>query len=245
LEKIFSKMIMNRSKHYVIVADYDRTVTNDSLMPYGPLLDVLTSLRQYDNMKFLIASGRKLDFLLRGLGLNNIANAIVAENGAVIYLPETDSTYTLGEQDERIREKLKNSSIPFDAGQVVISIKKEFEKEAMDLVNEIGANIKIEYNRDSVMILPNEIDKALGVKEALRHLKLGPTELICIGDAENDSSLFDIGTVSVATFDAVPELRERADMICSERGAIGVTRFLNELLNTIIKNNENGIAGGV
>ena len=241
----FGEMIKDRSNYCAIVTDYDRTLTDNSLMLYEPLLDVLTSLRRYDNIKFLIASGRRLDFLLRGLGSYNIVNAIVAENGAVICLPETNSMYILGEQNASIREGLKNSSIPFDAGQVVISVKKEFEKDVIDLVNGIRLNVKIEYNRDSIMILPNNIDKALGVKEALRLLKLRPTELICIGDAENDSSLFDIGTVSVATFDAVPELKERADIVCSEEGAIGVTRFLNDLLNSVLKNNENDIAGGV
>jgi hypothetical protein len=239
------KKIINRRNCCVIVSDFDRTLTEDSSELYGPLLGVLSSLRRYENVKFLVASGRKLDFLLKGFDLHNSPNAIVAENGGVIYSPDIESIHILGEQDARIREQLKNSSIPFDAGQVVISIRKEFEIDVIKLVKGMNPSVRIEHNRDSIMILPSNVDKAHGVNEALRLMRLQPRELICIGDAENDYSLFDIGTVSVATYDAVPELKGRADIVCSEKGAVGVTRFLSDLLESIHKNDEPHALDGV
>jgi hydroxymethylpyrimidine pyrophosphatase-like HAD family hydrolase len=80
------------------------------------------------------------------------------------------------------------------------------------------------------MLLPQGIDKASGVRRALDELGRSGVGLICIGDGENDRSLFSMASFSVATAEAVDSLKEAADFVCEGEGAAGVERFLFELM---------------
>lgn len=215
--------------NYVIVSDYDRTITDENLKLYEPVLDALKILVEDHNFHFMIASGRTLDYLTKHLEGVNFVDAFIAENGAVVYLPRSESTCKFGQNNEELRVLLRESSIPFDAGEIVISLRRDYAGEIDDFVSRLDMNVRVEYNRDSIMVLPAGVTKATGVKEALNNLGLDDARLICIGDGENDQPLFDIASLSVATADSVSELKKRADIICSETSARGVTKFLNEL----------------
>jgi hydroxymethylpyrimidine pyrophosphatase-like HAD family hydrolase len=65
----------------VFVSDYDRTLTDQDLQPCYKVISYISSFRP--EIFFVIASGRRLEFLLENL--EPFADAFVTENGAVVY----------------------------------------------------------------------------------------------------------------------------------------------------------------
>jgi hydroxymethylpyrimidine pyrophosphatase-like HAD family hydrolase len=78
-----------------IACDYDRTLTDESLVLS---LNAVTSLK-----KVFIASGRRLPFLMDVNARHGFADAIIAENGAVIYDPAGGTKILLGEGLEELK----------------------------------------------------------------------------------------------------------------------------------------------
>jgi hypothetical protein len=72
------------------------------------------------------------------------------------------------------------------------------------------------------------VNKGSGLLKALRHLGLSPHDTLAIGDAENDHSLFDVAEFDVAVADAVPSLRDRADLVLDEPDDAGVAYLLGD-----------------
>ena len=213
----------------VVVCDYDRTLTDESLTLCKPVIEALIRLKKEHGIKVIVASGRKLSFLRKMLDRFHIVDSFVGENGAVVYLPHSARTLTLGKDVAKIKAALRDSPVPIDEGQAMVSTKRTFEEQVRRIIQEKGLSVEIQYNRDDLMILPAGIDKAAGVKEALAKLGLTDAELICIGDAENDLPLFKIAHICIATANAIPEVKDKADAVCMGIGGEGLARFLTEL----------------
>lgn len=212
-----------------IVSDYDRTLTTDLLTLFEPAAEALRLLKEEHKLGIIIASGRRVDFLLNEFKAFRFVDAFVGENGAVLHLPKSAATLNLGGDMSQIKAALRSSSLPIEEGQMVISTKRAFEEKVKRVIQQRGLKAEIQYNRDSLMILPLGLSKAIGVKEAISRLGLPQGGLICIGDGENDLPLFEMASIRVATENAMPELKERADIVCIGPGGIGVASFLNDL----------------
>ena len=221
---------INISKIGAIITDYDRTITDDSLRPYTPVMEALGLLKKKFGLKVIIASGRLLNFLVEHLARFQLFDAYVAENGAVLHLPGTDRTIALGQGAAGLGPALRELKIPFDKGRVMMSVKAEHTESVVKLIREKALGVDIQRNRDSIMLLPSGISKGTGASEALKTLAIDGKELICIGDAENDIPLFEIASVSVAPSNALPEVKRRADVVCEGGGVAGVTKFLTGLV---------------
>ncbi len=74
--------------HYVALAtDYDGTIAHDGVVD-PPTLAALERLRA-SSRKLILVTGRELDDLLRVMPRIDVFDRVVAENGAVLYRPET------------------------------------------------------------------------------------------------------------------------------------------------------------
>jgi phosphoglycolate phosphatase (TIGR01487 family) len=212
-----------------IVTDYDRTVTDLDLHLSGSVLSLLRKLQEREGVAVILATGRDLRFvqgMRRELGF---MDALVCENGAVLWFPNDDRVSRLGD-GSLARSLLLDSGIPFEAGEVVASVNAHYEKELRAALAAHRTGLSCESNRGTIMVLPEGIDKASGVREALAQLGRPGLGLICIGDGENDLSLFSMASFGVATAEAVDSLKEAADFVCEGAGAAGVERFLIDLL---------------
>lgn len=212
-----------------IVSDYDRTLTDDDLEPYGPALMALRRIRDGTGARAILSTGRSLSFLLGKVRVLGFFDAWVAENGAIVYLPEGAKKFKLAEKPARLAGALKSTSIPHEEGEVLLSVKREYEGKVRELVGTYGVDVNFVYNRDSIMLLPIGIDKAVGVGKALDILMAQTGDVVCIGDGENDLPLFEIANLRVATEDAANILKARAHVVCRGRQGLGVARFLEQL----------------
>ena len=82
------------------------------------------------------------------------------------------------------------------------------------------------------MVLPTGISKGSGLFEGLGDLGISRHNTVAIGDAENDHSLLDVAELGVAVGNAVPALKERADVVLTGADGEGVVQFLHGPLFT-------------
>lgn len=210
-----------------IACDYDRTLTDESLVLS---LNAVTSLKSAkdDGIKVFIASGRILPFLADVNARHGFADAIIAENGAVIYDPVNGAKILLGEGLEELKSAF--AGVDFvEVEEVIVATTLPYLKDAREIIRRNSLSVDIELNRNDVMIMPKGIDKGSGIVKAAEMYGINRENLACIGDAENDLAMFEVAGVKVAVANAVDALKDAADVVCSEPCGDGVQEFVRSL----------------
>jgi len=213
---------MLETKLAAIACDYDRTLT----MPGSdePTPDALAALRaaRRRGVRVVIVSGRGAAFLAQKVG--RVADAIVAENGALLVHAAEAATTRVREASDELRRALDALRVPLERGEVIAS----FDVEHEPLVREAlaGLNVDLVRNRDRMMVLPRGVDKAVGLLAALDALGVDAAACVAFGDGENDAPMLRAVGHGVAVANAAPELRAVADEVTPEEGGRGVAAWL-------------------
>jgi hypothetical protein len=211
-----------------IACDYDGTGASDGhLAP--EVAEALHAARDAGIVTLLV-TGRVLDDLRVALVDFSAFDAVVAENGAVVWLRESERTIVLGAPpSDQFLGRLRAARVPFHAGAVVVGTWDTHVPELIGLVRETGADLQLVFNRTAVM-LPSGINKAVGTQRALDELGRSPRNLIAFGDAENDLPLFALAELAVAARGSVPAVAAMADDRMRLPGAAGVADWVCGLL---------------
>ncbi len=202
----------------VIASDLDGTIKARG-RPVDPrVVDRLAQAKKA-GVTLILVSGRCMKELEELLPLS-LFDAVVAENGAV--LEAGGKTETLAPRWwASERERLAGLFEP-GCERVIISIPRE--KSAGAALDPSRA--RIEFNVDRAMILPRGVDKATGLRKALRRLGRGG-RLVCLGDGENDLPMFRLADVKVAMKNSVDELKEAADYVTEAEDGEGVLEAMD------------------
>jgi hydroxymethylpyrimidine pyrophosphatase-like HAD family hydrolase len=88
--------------------------------------------------------------------------------------------------------RLYERRLPLHIGAVIVSTWDAYEKEVIEVIDELSLDFQVIPNKGALMILPRGVDKATRLEAASRQLALEPSEVAGIGDAENDQSLLRI-----------------------------------------------------
>jgi hypothetical protein len=92
--------------------------------------------------------------------------------------------------------------------------------------------MQVIFNKGAVMVLPSGINKGTGVRAALDALRLSPHNAVAIGDAENDHALLAACECGVAVANALPMLKERADLVTRADHGDGVAELADRLIES-------------
>jgi hypothetical protein len=178
----------------------------------------------------VLVTGRLLPDLRRVCpDADGLFDAVVAENGALLYFPGRREVRTLGAAPEpALVEALQRRGVRFDLGRSIVATEDVFTQPALAAIREVGVERALVFNKGSLMLLPGGVTKGTGLAAALAALELSPHNLVGIGDAENDHAFLALCEGAVAVADAVPALRERADHVTRGAAAAGVVEFIDE-----------------
>ena len=210
-----------------IVCDYDRTLTDESLVLSENAVTSLEGARK-NGIKVFIASGRRLPFLVDVNGRRSFADVLIAENGAVIYDPADGTKILLGEGLEELKSAF--TGVDFvEVEEVIVATTLPYLEDVKEIIRRNNLSVDIELNRDDVMIMPKGVGKGSGIAKAADIYGINRENLACIGDAENDLAMFGVAGVKVAVANAVDALKDEADIVCSEPYGDGVKEFVRSL----------------
>ena len=215
---------------HVLATDYDGTIAEDNRVS-EVTARALERVRA-TGRKVLLVTGRMLpDLQAVCPDVDRMFDAVVAENGAVVYFPDRREVRVHGDAPEpALLDALRRRQVPFDVGSAIVATLEPFAEAAVAAIREAGVERTLVFNKGALMLLPGGVTKGTGLAAALAALALSPHNMVAIGDAENDHAFLALSECAVAVADAVPALRERADHVTRAPAAAGVVEFIEEHL---------------
>jgi hydroxymethylpyrimidine pyrophosphatase-like HAD family hydrolase len=219
-------------RYHALACDYDGTLAQDGRVE-GTTLAALERLLA-TGRKLILVTGRELDDLLSIFPAVHFFARVVAENGALLYDPASREEKILGEAPPvGFLQALQARKVaPLSVGRVIVATIHPHEITMLEVIRDLGLEMQVIFNKDAVMALPSGINKATGLAVALAELGLSPHEAVGVGDAENDHAFLNLCEFAVAVANALPALRQHADLVT--RGAYGAG--VAELIDMLVEN---------
>ncbi len=217
-------------RYQALACDYDGTIAEHGVVAPATR-DALARLRA-SGRRVVLVTGRRLDDLEQVCPDWSIFDAIVAENGALYLRPPARDLRLLGPPPpEALLQRLRERGVtPLVPGAVIIATSEPFEVEVVEAIRDLGLELHVIFNKGSVMVLPSGINKATGLDVALTELGLSAHNVVGIGDAENDHAFLSRCGLAVAVADALPSLKEAADVITRGGAGAGAVEIVDALL---------------
>ncbi|ADB88691.1 phosphoglycolate phosphatase [Saccharolobus islandicus] len=215
----------------LVASDYDRTLANEeNNFVISPI--VVQKVNEFSKKyKFVVVSGREKKFMDK-LAVGLRPTAWILENGSLIFFDNKEFVLCEKSWFERDREKiieiLDNLKAKYSIGRVIIYIDGYGSK--LDMLRDIEKYGRIEVNRNDAMILPKGVDKGVGVLK-FKELTGFKGKIIAVGDSENDYALFRIADIKVAVANAIPQIKEIADIVTEKPNGLGVVEILDKILS--------------
>lgn len=215
-------------KFLVLALDFDGTIARNDVLDPG-VRSAIAELRGRGIVVILV-TGRILEDLRRVTGGLHFVDAVVAENGAVIEFPDTGYSTTLAQPPPAdMLNELRNQGIPYAAGRSVIEADGSQASRILAVLQRLEVPVVLAFNRGRVMVLPQAVSKATGLREALTILRLSAHNAVAIGDAENDHELLRVCEVGVAVAWGSDALKRAADYVLPGDGPPAVATYIHAL----------------
>src|SRR5215470_2105584 len=165
-----------------LATDYDGTLAEDGVVAEATLKAL--SLLKQSGRKLILVSGRELADLRRVFSRLDLFDLAVLENGALLVDPASGEETALGDEPPaHFVEALQRRDVrPLSVGRSIVATWEPNETVVLETIRDLGLELRIIFNKGAVMILPADISKASGLKEALKRLSLSPHNVIGIGD---------------------------------------------------------------
>ena len=127
---------------------------------------------------------------------------------------------------------------PLAVGRVIVATWKPHETTVLEVIRDLGLELHVTFNKDAVMVLPAGLSKATGLAEALRELGLSAHNVVGVGDAENDHAFLRLCECRIAVANAVPMLKDGADLVTRRDEGAGVRELIERLLASDLRDLE-------
>jgi hydroxymethylpyrimidine pyrophosphatase-like HAD family hydrolase len=217
-------------RYHILATDYDGTLAHGGAVAERTV-DALKRLRG-SGRKLVMVTGRELPDLQRVFPHLDLFELVVAENGGLLYRPATKTTQRLAPPPPPpfIAALTERGVGPMSVGEVVVATWEPHSQTLLDTIRDLGLELQVIFNKGAVMVLPTGVNKASGLEAALRELKMSPHNVVAIGDAENDHSFMKLCEASAAVENALPAVKDTADLVTDGDHGDGVAELVERLL---------------
>ncbi len=214
-----------------LATDYDGTLAHNGSVNEATL-DALARLKQA-GFRLIMVTGRELNELIAVFPEITIFDLAVVENGAVLFHPHTGAVEALVDPpSSEFVKRLLDNGIPVQVGKTIVATWEPHETVVLQVIKEMGLELQVIFNKGAVMILPSGVNKAAGLRAALKQLGLEEAEVAGIGDAENDHAFLEICGYSAAVSNALPAIKEKVHLVTQADHGDGVVELIGHLLAT-------------
>ena len=185
-------------RYLALASDYDGTLAHDGRVNEGVVQALERLVASGRNL--ILVTGRVLPELLEVFPQIALCERVVAENGALLYTPATKEQKQLAPAPSPVFvEELQRRGVRhLSVGGTIVATHEPYETVVLDVIRDLGLELRIVFNKGAVMVLPAGINKATGLRAALDELDLSPHNVVAIGDAENDHALLNFAEYGVA-----------------------------------------------
>ena len=217
-------------RYQAFATDFDGTIAHDGHVPP----QVCSALERVSKagLRLLLVTGRELPSLFDTFSHVPLFDRVVAENGALLYTPSSGSLRQIAPAPPpAFVERLTREGVPLSVGTSIVATVEPFEHRVLAAIRDLGLEWHVVFNKGAVMALPSGITKASGLRPALADLSIAPEETIAVGDAENDHAFLAMCGLKVAVSNALPALKEKADIVTVGARGDGVVELIDRLLS--------------
>lgn len=217
-------------RYHALACDYDGTIARHGALD-EPTVAALKRVRA-SGRKLLLVTGRELDDLQAICPHLDLFHRVVAENGALLYVPESKEVkrLALAPAAEFVARLQARRVTPLAVGHTIVATTEPHEATVLDVIREMGLELQVIFNKGAVMVLPAGVNKASGLAVALHQLDLSPHNVVGVGDAENDHAFLAVCECAAAVANALPTLRERVDFVAPSEAGVGVAELIDLLV---------------
>ena len=217
-------------QYHALAVDYDGTLATDGRVD-ETTIEALRRLRE-SGRRIVLVTGRIVDQLLQVFPQLGLCDLVVADNGAVLFDPETEERRPLIDPPPRgFIEELARRGVPsIEVGDVIVATWEPHETTVLKTIRDLGLELQIIFNKGAVMVLPTGVNKATGLCAALSRLGLSHHNTVGIGDAENDEAFLKLCEASAAVENALDVVKRQVDMVTHAARGAGVTELIEQLL---------------
>jgi hydroxymethylpyrimidine pyrophosphatase-like HAD family hydrolase len=217
-------------RYRALATDYDGTLAHDGRTADSTLA-ALERLRD-SGRKLILVTGRELEELRIVFPHFRVFDRIVAENGALIFRPDTGHIRLLCEPppDRFIVDLQRRGVAPLSVGRTIVATVEPHQNEVLASIHALGLEWHLAFNKGAVMALPSGITKATGLMPALMDLEIRPEQVVGIGDAENDHAFLSQCGCAVAVANALRSVKERCDWVTQASDGAGIEELISRIL---------------
>ena len=213
----------------VLALDYDGTIAeNGRLHP-----DVRAAIEEVRarGIAVVLVTGRILADLQRQVGDLRFLDAVVAEGGATLtFPPQSGRSFALAPPPPPVfLEELRRRGVSAVAGECVVEAEASLAHRVLDVIRERELPLVILFNRSRLMVLPQSVSKATGLRDALSALRLSSHNAIGVGDAENDHALLEACELGLAVAWGSAALKASADEVLEGTGPAAVAAYIRRV----------------
>jgi hydroxymethylpyrimidine pyrophosphatase-like HAD family hydrolase len=218
-------------RYHALAADYDGTLAHHGLID-DQTWAALRKLRE-SGRKLIMVTGRELDELLGLLQHPEVFDRIVAENGAVLYCPQSKSVKLLAPPPppEFAQELARRGVDRVAVGRVIVAAWEPHQDTILHTIHDLALELQVIFNKGAVMVLPTGVNKATGLEAALCELGLSRHNIVAVGDAENDHALLQASEVGAAVANALPALKAHADVVLDGDHGAGISELVDRIVD--------------
>ncbi len=232
-------------QYHALAVDYDGTLATDGRVD-DDTIAALRRLRE-SGRRVVLVTGRIVDQLLHVFPQLGLCDLVVADNGAVLYDPETEERVRLTDPPPRgFVEELARRGVPrIEVGDVIVATWEPHETTVLKTIRDLGLELQIIFNKGAVMILPTGVNKATGLSAALSRLGLSHHNTVGIGDAENDEAFLRLCEASAAVENALDVVKKQVDLVMHGARGAGVTELIDQLLDDDLEKTRHRAGRGI
>lgn len=181
-----------------------------------PADDVLPLLRECGKLRLGIASHIRHRYLLEGRFLTMA--------GRLVYGKDARGVCCVRSMEEFIRKggyKVEEFQFYFFSPGAEQDVRSALEK---------YPDLRAAYTGIYVEVYSKDASKGRALAELARHLNIRKEEIACIGDGENDLSMFEAAGLRIAMGNAVEDLKKQADHVTDSNARDGAAKAVEWIL---------------
>jgi hydroxymethylpyrimidine pyrophosphatase-like HAD family hydrolase len=215
----------------VLATDYDGTLAD-----HGQVDDATWAAVdrwKAAGRRIILVTGRELEELLGVCPRIDLFDRVVLENGALLYRPADRSERPLAPgPPPGFVEALRARGVgPISVGRAIVATWEPHRRAIEETIAAMGLDLRVIPNKRALMVLPPGVDKASGLLAALGEMGVSADQAVGVGDAENDLAMLEACGMAVAVANALPKVKERADLTTRGERGVGVAELIDRLLD--------------
>jgi HAD superfamily hydrolase (TIGR01484 family) len=214
-------------RYHVLAVDFDGTLAQSGHVDAA----TLEALNRFlaTGRHLVMVTGRELPDLLAAFPQIDLFEWVVAENGGLLYHPssKTERLLTEAPSDKLIHALKRQGVAPLSVGKSIVATWRPHETAVLETIRDLGLDLQIIFNKRAVMILPAGVNKAFGFAAALKEMGISAHNAVGIGDAENDLAFLRKCELSAAVRNALPAVKESADLVTHADHGGGVIELID------------------